>query len=110
LRRLVKVDGVGGADFFTGPAFLFLDVNAAVAIDTIFQGHRLGVFDIGGFAFDDPCVVGINDFFRTLFSAGAAGDAKRFVDISRLPNQLDLEVTCPAFNCFNFTERFELDI
>jgi hypothetical protein len=73
LRRLVKIYGVGGADLFAGPAFLFLDVNAAVAIDAIFQGHRLGVFDIGGLAFDDPCVIGI-------------------------------------FNCFNFTERFELDI
>jgi hypothetical protein len=25
-------------------------------------------------------------------------------------NQFDLEVTRPAFDCFNFTERFELDI
>ena len=110
MRLLVEIDGVGGADFFTGPAFLFLDVNAAVAVDTVFQGYRLGVLDIGGFAFDDPRVIRIHNFFRTFFSAGTAGDAQRFVDVARVPNQFDLEITRTAFNRLNFTERFEFDI
>jgi hypothetical protein len=110
LGRLVKIYGTGGAEFFADPAFFFLDVNAAVSIDTIFQGYCLGIFDIGGFTFDDSRVVGIHNFFRAFFSAGVAGDAQRFVDIARVSNQFDLEVTRPAFNRFNFTERFELDI
>jgi hypothetical protein len=59
-----------------GPAFFFLDVNAAVAIDTIFQGNCLGVFDKGSFAFDQSRVVRIHDFFGTFFGAGAAGDTQ----------------------------------
>jgi hypothetical protein len=107
---LVKIHCAGGTYFFAGPALALLDINAAVSIDTIFQGHCLRIFDIGGFTFDDPCVVRIHNFFRAFFSAGTAGDAQRFVDIARVSNQFDLEVTRPAFNCFNFTERFELDI
>jgi hypothetical protein len=107
---LIEIYGAGGAQFFAGAAFFLLDINAAVSIDTIFQGYCLGIFDIGGFALDDPRVVGIHNFFRAFFSAGPAGDAQRFVDIARVSNQFDLEVTRPAFDCFNFTERFELDI
>jgi hypothetical protein len=107
---LIKIYRTGRAEFFAGPAFFLLDVNAAVSIDAIFQGHCLGVFDIGGFTFDDSRVIGIHNFFRAFFSAGTAGDAQRFVNISRMPNQFDLEVTCPALNRLNFTERFELDI
>jgi len=87
-----------------------LNINTAVPIDTIFQWDGLGVFDKGCFAFDQTCVVRIDDFFGTLFSAGPAGDAQRLVNISRVPNQLDLKVACAAFNSFYFTERFELDI
>jgi hypothetical protein len=46
LLFLIKIYRVSGADFFAGPAFFFLNVNAAVAINAIFQGYRLGVFDI----------------------------------------------------------------
>jgi len=84
LQFLVKIDGTGGTYFFTGPAFALLDVDAAVAVDTIFQWNGLGVFDKGGFALDQPAVVWINDLFGTFFSTGAAGDAQRLVDVSRV--------------------------
>ena len=107
---LVKIHGAGGTYFFAGTALALLDVNAGVSIDTVFQGNGLSVLDKGRFAFDQTGVVGINDFFGTLFCAGTTGDAQRLINISRMARQFDPEVACAPFNFFDFTERFELDI
>jgi len=84
LLFLVKIDRTGGTQLFTGPAFAFLNINTAVAVDTIFQRDGLGVFDKGGFALDQPAVVRINNLFGAFFSTGAAGNAQRLVDVARM--------------------------
>ena len=51
LALLVEVHGAGGTEFFAGLAFAALfEVNAGVRVDGIFQGYRLGIKHVGGFA------------------------------------------------------------
>ncbi len=63
--RIRKIDGTGGADFFTGPAAIFFQVDACLRVNGIFQGDRLGIGDINRFSFAQGFIIFIVHFFRT---------------------------------------------
>ena len=79
---LIKINSVGRAKFLAGAAFALLNINAGIPVDAIFQRNCLGVLDESGFAFNQPYIVMVLDFFGTFFRAQAAGDAKGFINVS----------------------------
>ena len=106
LFLLVKIHRVGRAEFFAGAALAVLEIDAVVMIDGIFQGNGLGIFHIGGLAFDKTGVVGVNDLFGALFSTIPAGNAFGFINISGALNKLHLKGACFAPDLFYFAQRF----
>ena len=65
---LIEINRTGGAEFLTGTALALLNINTGITVDAVFQGHRLGILDIGGLAFDQPHIVLILDLFGAFFS------------------------------------------
>jgi len=107
---LIEIHCVGRAQLFAGPAFAFVQPDAIVPIDGIFQGNGLGIRHIGGFALDKAHVVGIADLFGTLFGTFAAGNALALIDIAGMIQDLDLEITGLAADGFDFAEGSQLDV
>ena len=107
---LIEIYSTCGAELLAGAAFAFLHPDTVVTVDAVFQGNCLGILDESGFAFNEPYIVVVLDFFRTFFSTQPAGDAKGFIDVSGFLKQLDLKVTCAAFYIANFTEGSQLDV
>jgi len=99
---LIKINRIRRAKLFAGAALAFLNVNATVAVNAIFQRNCLGIFDKGRFALDEPHIVFIDNFFGAFFSTGATGNAFGFIDVSGMLDEFDLKVACFARNPVNF--------
>ncbi len=102
LFLLIEIHRIGGTKFNAGATFLFLDVNARIALNGVFQGNSLGIFNVRCFALDQPRIVDINGLLGAFIGAGAAGNAFILVDIAGLLENLHLEIPGVPGNIFNF--------
>ncbi len=107
---LIKIDGLRGAEFFAGPAFSLLEIDAILAINGIFERDCLGIFDIGGLTFDQVLVERVSNPFRTFFRAGSACDAFVHIHIPWMSEDLYLKISCISFNRGNFSQGDQFDI
>ena len=100
---LFKVDGVCGAEFFTGPTLPFLEVDAVFLVNDIFQRNRLGIFNIDGLTFDQVPIKRVIDLFRTFFRAGPACDALVHLHITWVSENLYLKIPGLSANSGKFS-------
>ncbi len=105
LFLVVEIDGAGGAEFLAGPAFAALQVDAVVAVDGVFEGHRLPVLDIGGFPFVDPHVEFVVDLPGAFFGAEAAGDTFVHIDVSRFFSDVYGKISGVSRDALHFRKR-----
>ena len=94
----------------TGTAFAFGQENTIVLVNSVFQRYRLGILHIGRFAFGQPHVVRVADLLGAFVCAGAAGDTLGFVDVTRVLDELYMEITRFTFYLFNFAEGSQLNV
>ena len=110
LRLLVEIDRSHRTDFFTGTAPVFLDVDAAVSVDAVFERHRLGVLHEGGPALAEPGVVSVDDLLGALFGTGAAADAQGLIDVAGLAGDIDGKTADFPLDLLDFAEGSQLDV
>jgi len=83
LIGLGEINGPGGTEFLAGLAFApLLEEEAVGGINGEFQGHRLRIEDVRGFARYQPLVEFVRRLFGALLGAQAAGDALGHIDIT----------------------------
>ena len=109
LRDLVQIDGVVLARILADPAFLFLQVQAAL-IDVGDQRDGLGKIDMHGLVVGDLLVVLIRIHRRAVLDADAAAGALVLDDVARFLGQLDGKIACLAIDAVNFGIGKNLDI
>jgi hypothetical protein len=81
-----------------------------VRIDHVLQGNRLGVLDIHGFSLAQIAVIGIGHFFRTFFSAQAAGNALVHIHVTGMLGHTDLKIPLGPGNAGNFRQGQQFDV
>ena len=79
-------------------------------IQGVLQRYGLGILHIGRFAFVESRIIFVGNFFRTFFSADAAGDTFSYIDIARMPGQMHLKITGRSIDAVHFRKRQQLDI
>ena len=89
---IVKLDGIGRTEFFTGPALTFFEVNALFRVKGVLKWNGLGILDIGRLALVEPCIIFINDLFRALFRAYSTGYTFVHIHIPWILGNFDLKV------------------
>ncbi len=111
LLLVIKFDGVCRAEFFTGLALAFLEIDTFCRINSIFQRDGLGIRYIGCLSFGKAFVKFVNDLGGTLFSTYAAGNAffrinvsggffDGYIEISLVPVDFDDFGKCKEFNVY----------
>ena len=112
LFLVIEVDGTGRTEFFTGPAFSLLKINAVVRIDGIFQRHGLGVWHVDRLAFDQFFVIKVIHLFGTLLCTQTAGDAFFRVHIPGMLNNgyRKIALFTRNFSQFRKGEQFNVDM
>jgi len=101
----IKIDGPRGAEFFTCPALSFLEIDAIILVDDVFEGNGLGIGDVDGFTLDQAFIIDVVYFFGALFSTGSAGDTFVHVHISRVADNPHAEIPLFSGDVFDFAER-----
>jgi hypothetical protein len=114
---LLKVDGLLFTKLLACRTLWFLayidafcEIYTRLSIDSVLQGHGLGIGDINGLAFVHAQVKSILDFPRTLLCTNAATDALVFVNIPGSLDNLNLEVSGLAADGVYFSEGDEVDV
>ena len=110
LFRVIKVNGTGRTEFFTGPAFSLLQINTVVRIDGIFQGYSLGIWHIDRLAFDQFFIINVIHLFGTLFCTDTAGNAFFCVHIPGMLNNSYRKITLLTRNISQFRKGEQLNI
>ena len=111
LILLVEVDGLGGAEFFAGPAFAALEPDARSAVDDRNARHGLGEGRVNRLAKAHAGLeVVIDHLARAFFGADAAAGAGDVVDVAGLLADLHLEIAHRAGHFFQFGVGQELDL
>ena len=109
--RVIKVDGTGRACLGTGAASTgFIQPDAGLRIDLIFEGHCLGVFDIHRLPLAGPGIVFIINFFRTFGCALPAGNAFIHINVTGMFLDRHLEISRTAGNIGYLAEGHQLYI
>jgi hypothetical protein len=90
--HVIKFNGTGGTNFFTGFTFAFDKINAMLGIDGIFQRNRLGVLYMRRFTLDESCIVLIVNLFGTFFCTQSAGNAFFHVNIPGILDKVYFKV------------------
>ena len=107
---VLKVNGAGRAEFFTGFAFAFEKINAGIGVDRVFERDCLGVLHVNRLALAQTSVIGVGNFFGTFFRTGIAGDALVHIDVAGVLGQFDFKIALFAANAFYFGKRQQFDI
>jgi hypothetical protein len=102
LCLVLIIDGPGGTEFFTGPAFPLGEKKALGVINGIFQWNRLGILHINGLALGEPPVVFIEHFFGALVRTQPAGDAFVQIHITGMLPQGNFEIALFPGDVLNF--------
>ena len=103
---LIIIHCVSRTHLFTIAAFTFGEINTLFIVDTVFQGNRLGIFDIDRFALYQARVLSVRYFFRAFLRTSITGDTFGFINISGVTNKLYLKVTRISTNFLDLTEGF----
>jgi hypothetical protein len=95
---------------FAGLAGAFLEIDAVIRIDGIFQGHRLAVLDINRLALGQAHVVLIRHFLRAFLGTEPAADTFVHIDIAGLLLQRRRKVSGFAGNGLQLGKGQKLDV
>jgi hypothetical protein len=95
----LKIDGLGGTEFFTGPTPASLEVDTTVPINDIFQRHSLWVFDVNGFSLNQSLIKEVINLLRAFFSTDPAGDTLVHIHIPGVLDDFDFKIPCPSLYC-----------
>ena len=101
---IIKINGSGRAEFLTGPAFPFLEIDAVILINDIFERYRLRVGHINRLALYQALVIDVIDFFRALFRTGPASNAFIHIYKPRMTQNLDAEIALFSRDIFYFAQ------
>jgi hypothetical protein len=107
---IIKVDGIGRAELFTGFTFAADEIDALIGVDGVFQRYGLSILYVNRLAFGQSTVVCIGNFFGAFFRAQAAGDAFIRIHIARILDQLDLEIARISADAFYLGKGEKLDV
>ena len=110
LLPVLEIDGARGAEFFTGLAFAAFQVNAALFINGILEGHGLPVLDESGPALAQPHVELVIHFAGAFLRTQPAGNAFVHVDVAGVLPDGDGEISGLTREIDNFRQGQEIDI
>jgi len=111
LFRVIEVDGSGRAELLAGFTLaIFLEVNAVVRIDCIFQGYGLRVWHVDRLALDQFFVINVIHLFGALFCTHTAGNAFFRVHIPGMLNNGYRKIALFTRNFSQFRKGEQLNV
>jgi hypothetical protein len=103
LLLVVEIHSAGRAEFLTGPALAFFEIDTVITVDHILQRNGLRVVNIDGLSLHEALVVFAVHLFRAFFRTGSASDAFLKVHETGVLEDVDLEVSLFSADIQYFT-------
>jgi len=107
---LIKIHSIRRAEFLTGSAFPLFKIDTVIRVNHIFEGHSLGILDIGCLAFRKTLIVFIIHLAGAFFSAYSAGNTFSHIHIARAFTDGHCKMPSLAFNGFHIRQSDEIDV
>ena len=90
----VEVNCPGWTVLLAGLApLLFLEIDARLAVDEIFQRNGLGIRNVCSLSLGETSIVGVRDPFGALLRTGAAGNALVKVYVTGMLQYLNIKIS-----------------